>query len=123
MEWTTEYLTEHAIALARTKGSFTGAASDQMLAELVAFGQSHGASRFLVDGTEAALDMSMLEIHERPQHFSALGLDYAARLALVFSHWTPDAVFLETVIGGKEYHRKVFVDIVDALAWLMSEKA
>jgi hypothetical protein len=122
MEWTATYDERHDVVRVVVKGRVGEESADRMLRELVQIARAHNCSRFLLDDTGAELAMSLSEIRRRPQHYAEAGIEASARLAVVFSEWTPDAVLLEATIEGSKVHRRVFVDVDEALAWLKSER-
>ena len=123
MEWTSRYDSTRGIVSAVVRGTYRVDPANALLRELLALAQQHGATRFLVDLSAAKLDMTTIEIRERPRQYEALGFGRKSRMAVVFPEWTIDAVFLQATIDRGEYPRKVFVDAKQAIEWLLSDRA
>jgi hypothetical protein len=122
VDWTAMYDAPNDLVRVAVQGKVEEQAADQMLRELVALGKQHNAWRFLVDSTRATLAMSVAQIRDRPRHYAASGFQPSARFAVVFSEWTPDAVLLEATIEREHFHRRVFIDVEEALRWLKSDR-
>ena len=122
MGWTAAYDAEQAIVRAVVDGPIDHDTDEAMMRSIGDLAREHRASRLLVDARNATLAMSVAEIRDRPRHYATLGIAASARLAIVFSEWTPDAVLLEATIEGRAGLRRVFIDVSTAVHWLLTER-
>jgi hypothetical protein len=120
MPYEISYDSESGILSTRVTGqvdmTLVKAMSNDMRAETV----KHGCTRFLNDYRSAMISLRILDIYQLPKLAELLGTDPAARHAIVVKGETDSIRFFVTVARNRGQLVRVFTDMDQARAWLLS---
>jgi hypothetical protein len=121
MRWNVSYNPEDNILCVCTEGETDVASANKMVEEVRDAIEQHGSALILIDHRQLLLNLSMVDIYDRPSILENLGLPKTSRIAEVVPESQLKAFqFLETVARNKGYRFSVFLDMSAAKAWLKS---
>jgi len=121
MQWAVSYIPEDGILYVRTEGETDVASADKMVEDIRDAIEQHGSTLVLIDHRKLLLNLSMVDIYDRPSILESLGLPKSARIAEVVSESQHEGFkFFETVSRNNGYLVSIFLDIDSAKAWLKS---
>lgn len=116
--WQLEYLTSEAVLRVRVDGIVRFDDMTKIRRDLLDAAKAHGCTRFLIDYTQAALDLSTAEYYQVPDASAADGVDRSWRFAVVVRTIDADMEFFETTTLNRGFVAKVFTDEAFAKGWL-----
>jgi hypothetical protein len=127
MNWEIEYMQEEGVLYIRTSGSLSDVRENQMMiADGLAEGAKHGATKFLIDDRDLTLKLGTMDIYSLPETFKTLGVSHEYKVAIVFatvSKEDDDFKFYETRASNLGYKHRLFTDLKAALDWLTERAA
>lgn len=94
----------------------------RLIAECMQAGSTHGAARFLVDCLGTTVQLATAEIYRLPEAAQAAGMNRHCHVAIVAgsSVQRVDFEFYETRAHNLGYDHRLFAQVDEALAWLVS---
>jgi hypothetical protein len=122
VQWVIDYLPQEAVVRVVTSGPMRLEENLAFIADALAVGKQHGASRFLVDHRNMTTAMSIEELFDLPVTNARMGVDPSQRAAVVYSPDSPsrdDFFFYDARNRGKGIRSiRLFTDIQHAMDWL-----
>jgi hypothetical protein len=121
MEWQISFLEAEQVVVIETSGEVDTEASLGMVSDGLAAAKQRDWRRVLVDHRGiSGLNVSTVDVYERPGKLRALGVGPNFRVAeVVPDTHVRDFAFLETVARNRGVHLVVFSDREAALRWLV----
>lgn len=123
MDWQISYEADEDIMLVRVTGTYDSTNTLPMIKALLDEAEIHGCLKFLIDSRLAIHLYRTVDYYHRPKVYSRLGINPAARAAVVFSSVGSQEKFFETVCTNRGFNLCVFSDIEAAKNWLSSDSA
>ena len=117
-DWTIEYLSNENIVSIKSKGQMDVNSANAMVKEIAEAAVKHQCNFHLIDHSESTFLFNLSDFYERPSINEGLGISRKFRTAMVFSQFTEDTRFMETVFSNRGYNLRHFTDIDEARAWL-----
>lgn len=121
MNFDLSYDSERDVIVGHVTGRVDAALVAEMSAQLAALMKRTGCHRLLNDLRDADLTPSTFDIYSLPRIVDQKGVSRVCRRALVISKGLRDFDFLETVSANLGQQVRIFTDLEDATAWLLSE--
>ena len=114
------YDADTGILTARVSGIVDKSLVQSVASEMHAKTEKHKCTRFLNDYRHAYVDLSTLDVFGLPKLIESMGTDPRSRHAIVVKGMTPMIRFFETVTRNRGENVRVFTDMDQARAWLLS---
>jgi hypothetical protein len=124
--WEVTYQEDHHIVVAKVVGRTTILDIPQNAEQTVQLLHQHGCNRLLLDGRDAEISLTTIEIYYLPETYERIHLRPSCRIAILLqnslpSHIRADMQFLEDVFVNGGFKIRVFYDATVALSWLNSQ--
>lgn len=122
MPYTIDYVKEQDYIIVIIEGSFTLSTLKELAEDIAQFVEQHGCYRILNDLRQAELTRGTIDVYNMPKTAKGAGIDIRFRRALVVGERSSEFYFLETVFINQGHNVKMFIDIDEALRWLLDKE-
>ena len=120
MPYELSYDADTGILTATVSGTLDKSLIEPLSVEMRELTVKHDCKLFLNDMRQAWFELSITDVFGLPQLMEALGTDPSSRHAIVVTGESQTTRFFETVAKNRGRFVKVFTDMDQARAWLLS---
>lgn len=121
MEWKIEYWPETGVLYLKSGGTLEVESANALVKDLVQAAAAYRCTRHLVDHRATTFRFSLINYYQRPAINERLGISKNWKTAMVFAQSTDDTRFMETVFQNQGYNFRQFIDLEEALEWLVQD--
>jgi hypothetical protein len=122
MSYKIDYVKEQDYIVVTIEGSFALSTLKELAENIAQFSEQYGCNRILNDMRQAELVKGTTDIYNMPKTAKRAGVDTQFRRALVVKELSSEFYFLETVFINQGHNVRMFMDIDEALHWLLDKE-
>ncbi len=122
MKWKISIIENKTVALIESEGIMTVDSINQLAKETKGFVNKNGLKKIIVDHRKVTLNLTFMELYERPVELNKTGELRSVRIAeIIPEKHKKEFKFFETVTRNRGYQIMTFDDFDSALKWLHKE--